>query len=108
MHKENVPSIVIGVKTMEQLQDNLGALGWTLSDEEMNELDKVYCTLIGCFSPFFWLATYFLEFFGTLKCVATTCFSYGTPRIDKYRKTFNKFKRFVEFTVLPFKREFLT
>jgi hypothetical protein len=26
---------------MEQLQDNLGALGWTLSEEEMNELDKV-------------------------------------------------------------------
>jgi aryl-alcohol dehydrogenase-like predicted oxidoreductase len=42
MQKENVPSIVIGVKTMEQLQDNLGALGWTLSDEEMSELDKVY------------------------------------------------------------------
>ena len=41
LHKANIPSVTIGVKTMEQLQDNLGSLGWALTEEDMNELDKV-------------------------------------------------------------------
>ena len=41
LQKENVPSVVIGVKRVDQLSDNLGVNGWKLSDEEMKELDDV-------------------------------------------------------------------
>jgi len=39
LDKNNVPSVVIGVKTLEQLEDNLGAVGWTLTEDEMERLD---------------------------------------------------------------------
>ncbi len=32
---------IIGVRTEEQLEDNLGAVGWKLSDEELKRLDEV-------------------------------------------------------------------
>ena len=36
-----MPSVVIGVKNLAQLEDNLGSLGWSLSAEEMSRLDDV-------------------------------------------------------------------
>ena len=41
MEKKNVPSVVIGVKSLSQLEDNLGAVGWSLSKEDMEQLDTV-------------------------------------------------------------------
>ena len=41
LQKENVPSLVIGVKSLEQLDDNFGSLGWTLDKEDMDELNWV-------------------------------------------------------------------
>jgi aryl-alcohol dehydrogenase-like predicted oxidoreductase len=39
--KAGVSSVVIGARNEEQLIDNLGAASWSLSDEEMRQLDKV-------------------------------------------------------------------
>ena len=36
-----MPSVVIGVKTLAQLEDNLGSLGWSLTPQEMERLDEV-------------------------------------------------------------------
>ena len=36
-----VTAVVIGVRTLEQLQDNLGCLGWTLADNELKWLNQV-------------------------------------------------------------------
>ena len=36
-----VTSPIIGAKTIEQLEDNLGSVGWDLTSEEMDALDKV-------------------------------------------------------------------
>ena len=41
LEKKNVPSVVIGVKSLSQLEDNLGAVGWSLSNEDMEQLDTV-------------------------------------------------------------------
>ena len=41
LEKRNVPSVIIGVKTMAQLEDNLGAVGWRLGAEAMEKLDTV-------------------------------------------------------------------
>ena len=41
LQKENVPSIVLGVNKLAQLQDNLGSLGWAIDTEEMAKLDEV-------------------------------------------------------------------
>uniref|UniRef100_A0A2C9LYE8 NADP-dependent oxidoreductase domain-containing protein n=1 Tax=Biomphalaria glabrata TaxID=6526 RepID=A0A2C9LYE8_BIOGL len=42
LQKEVVSSVIIGARTLEQLEDNLGAgSGWTLSQEEMTVLDDV-------------------------------------------------------------------
>ncbi len=38
--KAGVASIIIGARTMAQLEDNLGAAGWSLSDEEIARLDE--------------------------------------------------------------------
>ena len=40
LQKENVPSVVIGVKSLQQLSDNLGVNGWKLTDGEMKALDE--------------------------------------------------------------------
>jgi aryl-alcohol dehydrogenase-like predicted oxidoreductase len=40
LQKENVPSVVIGVKTLDQLTDNFGVNSWKLSDEDMKTLDE--------------------------------------------------------------------
>ena len=36
-----MPSVIIGVKNLAQLEDNLGCLGWSLTPEEMERLDEV-------------------------------------------------------------------
>lgn len=44
IRKPGVTSLVIGARTMEQLQDNLNAATWSLSDDEMRRLDEVSAT----------------------------------------------------------------
>ncbi len=39
LHRNNVPSVVIGAKTMEQLEDNLGAASLTLTPDQLQRLD---------------------------------------------------------------------
>jgi aryl-alcohol dehydrogenase-like predicted oxidoreductase len=41
LHKPHVMSVIVGAKTVEQLDDNLAAAGLSLSDEEMARLDEV-------------------------------------------------------------------
>ncbi|KAF9332298.1 hypothetical protein BG006_004818 [Podila minutissima] len=41
MQKPGITSPLLGVRTMEQLEDNLGALEFTLSSEQMSRLDQV-------------------------------------------------------------------
>jgi aryl-alcohol dehydrogenase-like predicted oxidoreductase len=41
LHKAPVTSVIIGAKTLEQLQDNLAAVELKLTSEEMATLDKV-------------------------------------------------------------------
>ncbi len=41
LHQEVVTSVIVGAKTVEQLQDNLGAVGVSLSPDELARLDAV-------------------------------------------------------------------
>ena len=41
MEKNNVPSVVFGVKNLDQLEDNLGAVGWQMPTKDQEELDSV-------------------------------------------------------------------
>lgn len=41
MQRPGITAPIVGVRTMEQLESNLGALGWTLSHEHMHHLTKV-------------------------------------------------------------------
>lgn len=41
LNRPGVTAPISGVRTMEQLESNLGALGWTLSTEHMNRLTEV-------------------------------------------------------------------
>jgi len=41
LEKKNVPSVVFGVKSLEQLEDNLGSVGWKISAEDLEQLDAV-------------------------------------------------------------------
>jgi len=40
LQKPTVGSVIIGCKTMDQLEDNMGALGWELAADEMGLLDS--------------------------------------------------------------------
>ena len=40
MQKPNVPSVIIGVKTLQQLKDNLGSADFVLTEAEMTQLDE--------------------------------------------------------------------
>jgi aryl-alcohol dehydrogenase-like predicted oxidoreductase len=40
LQKPGVTSPIIGARTIEQLQDNLGSIGWTLSDAQMKQLEE--------------------------------------------------------------------
>lgn len=39
LRRPSVSSIILGARTMEQLKDNLGAVGWSLTSEEVRRLD---------------------------------------------------------------------
>lgn len=41
LHRPTVSSIIVGVRTEEQLKDNLGALGWGLTSGQLARLDRV-------------------------------------------------------------------
>ena len=41
LQRSGVPSVVIGIKTPEQLSDNLGALQLELTAQDMSELDAL-------------------------------------------------------------------
>jgi len=41
MQKPGVASVIIGAKSVEQLDDNLAASKWTLTKEEMDSLDEL-------------------------------------------------------------------
>jgi len=41
LEKNNVPSVVFGVKNLDQLEDNLGAVGWKMPVKDLEELDDV-------------------------------------------------------------------
>ena len=47
LSRETVDSVLIGVRTMDQLLDNLGATDLVLSAEEIAELDEVSATELG-------------------------------------------------------------
>jgi len=39
--KKEITAPIIGTRTMEQLDDNLGCIGWDLTEEEVKVLDEV-------------------------------------------------------------------
>jgi len=41
MHRPSITAPIIGARSMKQLEDNLGACGWSLDDEMMTRLDRV-------------------------------------------------------------------
>lgn len=41
LSRSEVSSVIMGARTVEQLEDNLGAVGWELSAEELSALDDV-------------------------------------------------------------------
>lgn len=41
LNRKTVSNIVIGARTKEQLEDNLGAVGWSLDTEHIEKLDRV-------------------------------------------------------------------
>lgn len=41
LNRKTVSNVVIGARTKEQLEDNLGAVGWSLNAEQMEKLDQV-------------------------------------------------------------------
>jgi aryl-alcohol dehydrogenase-like predicted oxidoreductase len=40
LQRPGVTAPIIGARTMEQLEDNLGAVGWSLTPEQMDKLDR--------------------------------------------------------------------
>jgi aryl-alcohol dehydrogenase-like predicted oxidoreductase len=40
LRQEGVTAPIIGARTMEQLEDNLGATGWELSEEQVKRLSE--------------------------------------------------------------------
>jgi len=41
LQKPNVTAPIIGAKSLEQLDSNMGAVGWSLTDDQMKKLDEV-------------------------------------------------------------------
>jgi aryl-alcohol dehydrogenase-like predicted oxidoreductase len=41
MNKQGITSPIFGARTLEQFEDNMGSVGWSLSDEDWNKLDQV-------------------------------------------------------------------
>ena len=48
LQRRCVTSVVIGVKTLEQLSDNLGATAWALSEADMAKLDALSAVPVPC------------------------------------------------------------
>ncbi len=44
IQRPGVVAPIFGARTLQQLEDNLGSVGWALSDKEMQELDEVSST----------------------------------------------------------------
>lgn len=44
LQRPTVSSVIIGARNEQQLRDNLGAVGWSLSEEQMRLLDEVSAT----------------------------------------------------------------
>jgi aryl-alcohol dehydrogenase-like predicted oxidoreductase len=42
IHRPAVSSAIIGVSRLEQLEENIGAIGWELSDEHVRQLDEAF------------------------------------------------------------------
>ena len=40
LQRPGVTAPIIGARTMQQLEDNLGAAGWTLTPEQVDKLDR--------------------------------------------------------------------
>ncbi len=40
LRQESVTAPIVGVRTMEQLEDNLGASGWELEEQQVDELSE--------------------------------------------------------------------
>ena len=47
LDRSEVSSVIIGVRTPDQLDDNLGAVGWSLSEDERSRLDKASAITLG-------------------------------------------------------------
>ena len=45
LQRPGVTAPILGARTMEQLEDNLGAVGWSLSMEQM-ELQDLKCIIL--------------------------------------------------------------
>jgi aryl-alcohol dehydrogenase-like predicted oxidoreductase len=41
LHKEGITSPIFGARTLEQFDENMGSIGWELTDQEWNRLDQV-------------------------------------------------------------------
>lgn len=41
LEKNNIPSVVFGVKDLNQLEDNLGAVGWKMPAKDLEDLDNI-------------------------------------------------------------------
>jgi aryl-alcohol dehydrogenase-like predicted oxidoreductase len=58
LQRPSVSSVIIGARTSEQLQENIGALGWTLSAEQVSALDAASA----CTPPYpYWHQLEFVE-----------------------------------------------
>jgi aryl-alcohol dehydrogenase-like predicted oxidoreductase len=57
-HRPTVASVIIGARNEQQLKDNLGAVGWNLTDEQIKKLDAASATT----KPYpYWHQTNFTE-----------------------------------------------
>jgi diketogulonate reductase-like aldo/keto reductase len=59
LHRPVVTAPIIGARSMEQLQENLGAAGWQLDDDDRRRLDNVSAVDLGY--PHDWLEHYGLR-----------------------------------------------
>jgi aryl-alcohol dehydrogenase-like predicted oxidoreductase len=41
LQRPTVASVIVGARTEEQLKENLGAVGWNLTSEQVKKLDEV-------------------------------------------------------------------
>jgi aryl-alcohol dehydrogenase-like predicted oxidoreductase len=46
LRRPSVSSVIIGARTEEQLRQNLGAVGWALSDAQVARLDAASATVL--------------------------------------------------------------